>query len=357
VHRKDGDRYRPLARLTTGGDKITYTGATAWAGDLMVSTFNKGLIWVNAANGDYTFINQPLVLPSPAVAQSAVDHNGRLWVATTRGIAVLESPHSGRILPTKELPLSAYRTDGLLVTFEDRAEFLKPKIAPERRPRAYSYVPTTSGPALGYWGNVTVGGKEIEVPGSAVEHIAELPDRTLIAMSGERLYHVDFGSGGAKELQEPHVEVSGLAVVGDFVWAATTTGEIHRSSATPPVAFSRIIALPKPGASTLHRFGDTLIVANNDGVRFGEKLGAVVHTDGLRSPRLATTADGTVWLIGEQDGHLRLGRLRREGETVVWETVEAKGLARVPGVQHLSRPAAPLRFAPAPTSSNSRSRS
>lgn len=336
IHEKQGGRYRPIVRITTDGDRLNYTSLALWGNFLAITTYNKGVVLVDRESRSYGFINQPTVLPSLAVAHAVVDLSGHLWVATTRGIAEYESFGSGRKLPNKEIPLSAFRGDGLLINFEDRAEHLGVKAGFQRKPRAYSFVRTTHGAAMGFWGSLTVGGKEIAVSGSAVENIVELPGGRILATSGERLYHVDVAAGRAEKIETPQAEVSGLAVVGDFVWAATVTGELHRSSATQPLAFSRITVLPKPGPSALHRFGDTLIVANNDGVRYGEKLGAVLHTAGLRSPRLATTADGTVWLIGEQDGHWRLGRLRREGEAVAWETVEAKGLARVPGVQHLS---------------------
>ena len=337
IYEKRGGDFVPILRPRSEGDLFLFTSAAKWGDFLAVTTYNKGVVLVNPAAAEYSVVSQPSALPSPAAAQAAADHQGRLWVATTRGISVFESLRFGQSFFSQDAPLSAHRwPTGLLITYEDRAEQIPAKGPIERRPRFFSYAPTAHGPALGYWGKINVGGREISVPGSAVEHIAELPGGTLVVMSGERLYHVDVGAGVAKELKEPPVEVSGLAVVGDFVWAATTTGGIYRSSVAPPLAFSPVARMATAGASRLHRFGDILIVADRDGVRYGEKLGAVLHTAGLRSPRLATTGDGTVWLIGEQDGHWRLGRLRREGEAVAWETVEAKGLARVPGVQHLS---------------------
>ncbi|MBC7368829.1 MAG: response regulator [Undibacterium sp.] len=189
---------------------------------------------------------------------------------------------------------------------------------------------------MGTWEKLAVGEKEFRLPGSSVDVITELPDGRLLATSGERLYSVDYTTGRTERLKEPQGEVTGMAVVGDTLWAATVTGELLRSPVAPPLAFTKFAALPKSAGTALHRFGDTLIVANAEGVCFGEHLRVVGRTAGLRSPRLATTADGAVWLLGEQDGHWRLGRLRREGDLVSWETVEAKGLTQLSGVHALS---------------------
>jgi signal transduction histidine kinase/CheY-like chemotaxis protein len=86
----------------------------------------------------------------------------------------------------------------------------------------------------------------------------------------------------------------------------------------------------------LHRLGDTVVVANSDGVAFGPAQRPVAHTAGLRAPFLATTDDGTLWLLGEQNGHTRLGRLRSSDGMIAWETVAAKGLAQLADAHHLS---------------------
>lgn len=336
IYSKQGDRYRPIVRLKTDGDPFLYTSVARWGEFLAITTYNKGLVLVDPAKAEFSVMAQSTVLPSPSATHAVVDRSGRLWVGTSRGISLLESFRFGQVLQTKEFPVSAFRSEGLLINYEERAEYRLPKGQVDLRPRAFAYALTTHGRAIGYWGKLSVGEKEFLVPGSAVECIAELPDGTLLATSGERLYQVDYATGRTELLKEPHAEVSSLAVVGDTLWAATVTGELQRSPVVLPLAFTPFASLPKSSASSLHRFGDTLIVANSESVCFGEQLRVAGNTAGLRSPRLATTADGAVWLIGEQNSHWRLGRLRRDGDDVSWETVEAKGLAQLPGVQFLS---------------------
>lgn len=336
INRKQGDRYQPIMRLNTEGDRFLYTSVALWEDLIAITTYNKGLILVDPGSAEYAVVGQSGVLPSPAAAHAAADREGRLWVGTSRGIALLESFRFGLIRPTREFPLSAFRVGGLLINYEDRSEFVSQNNRAERRPRVFAYVQTSHGPATGYWGEFSVGGKLFSVPGSAVEAIVELPDRSLLATSGERLYRVDCPTGRTELLKNPRDEVSSLTVVGATVWATTITGELHRSPVVSPLAFAKFASLPKNAVSSVHRFGDTLIVANSESVSFGEQLKVVKNTAGLRSPRLATTGNGTMWLIGEQAGHWRLGRLRREGDGVSWETVEAKGLTQLPGVQYLS---------------------
>ena len=336
IYEKKSDRYRPILRLKTDGDPFLFTSVAKWGDLLAITTYNKGLILVDPAVPSYRVIAQPSVLPSPGAIHAVADPAGRLWVGTTRGIALLESPRFGRVWPTKEFPVSAFRSAGLLINYEDRAEYHLSGLPMDRRPRAYAQVPTRHGLALGYWAKLKVGEKEFRLPGSSVDVIAELPDGTLLATAGERLYRIDYASGQVERIAESQGEVTSLTVVGDTVWAATVSGELLRSPATGPLAFAKVASLPRSTASSLHRFGETLIVANSETVAFGEGLARVAQTAGVRSPRLATTADGTVWLLGEQNGHWRLGRLIRAAAGIAWETVEAKGLAQLPGVQHLS---------------------
>lgn len=336
IYEKQGEHYVPIVRLKTEGDPFLYTSMAKWENLLAITTYNKGLILVDPRTASYRVISQTSVLPSLGAIHSVADPSGRLWVGTTRGVSLLESFRFGSILPTKEFPVSAFRSEGLLINYEDRGEFRPETGPPERRPRAFAVVPTTHGLAIGYWGKFSIGATEFPAPGSAVEVIAELPNGTLLATSGERLYQADYVTGRTELIEGTQGQVASLAVVGDSVWASTVTGELLRSSAVTPLAFTKFASLPRTAPSRLHRFGDILIVANSESVRFGEKLAVVKNTSGLRSPRLATTADGTVWLLGEQDGHWRLGRLRREGTGVSWETVEAKGLTQLPGVQFLS---------------------
>jgi ligand-binding sensor domain-containing protein len=121
VYRKEQDRYVPISRLTTEGDRFLYTSVALWGNLLAITTYNKGLILFDPNAVEYAVLAQPSVVPSPAVAHAAVDRAGRLWVGTTRGISLLESFRFGRNWPTKEFPLSAFRDQGLLINYEDRA--------------------------------------------------------------------------------------------------------------------------------------------------------------------------------------------------------------------------------------------
>ncbi len=336
VYEKYGANYNPVAKLKTDGDKFLYTSVTKWGNLLAITTYNKGLILVDPTAAGFSVISHPTALPSLGAIHAVEDQLGHLWVGTTRGIALFQPFRFGQTLPTKDYPLSAFRSDGLLINYEDRAEYRLPEGPPERRPRSFGHFLTTHGVAKGSWGELTIGEKDFRLPGSAVEHITELPDGNLLATSGERLYFVNYSAGSTALLAGPPGEVTSLAVVGAYVWTATVSRDLYRAPVAPPIAFTKFAALPKSSPSTLHRFGDTLIVANNERVTFGVELRAVEHTAGLKSPRLATTADGAVWLLGEQAGHWRLGRLYQHRMSVTWETVEAKGLAQLPGVQHLS---------------------
>jgi signal transduction histidine kinase/CheY-like chemotaxis protein len=336
VYEKQGAHYVPVAKLETEGDKFLYTSVAKWGNLLAITSYNKGMMLFDPAKGSFRAVTHPTALASLGALDAVEDQLGRLWVGTTRGISLFEPFRFGQALPTKDHPLSAFKSEGLLINYDDRAEYRPPESPPELRRRTYVRILTSHGVATGYWGELTVGDEDFPLPGPVVQQIAELPDRTLLANCGERLYSVNYVTRETQLLTEPQSEVISLAVVGSSVWAATVSRELYRASATPPIAFTKFSALPKNSPSTVHPFGDTLIVANNERVSFGEELRAVEHTAGLKSPHLATTADGSVWLLGEQAGHWRLGRLRRQGPTVAWETVEAKGLAQLPGVQHLS---------------------
>ena len=307
-----------------------------WANRLVVTTINKGLVFLEVDSLQTNAVTHPSALPSLGTTHALVDKAGRLWVATTRGIALFEPPRFGQFFPTTDYPLSAFRTDGLLINHEDRADYFPVADQPERLPRAFSVTPTTHGFATGFWGKLRIGDKVFKLHSASIGNTTELPSGNLLVPAGEGLHFIDYAAGRADLVDALKGEISGLAVVRDQLWAATFYGELFRSPPAPPFTFTKIADLPKNTTTTLHRLGDTLIAASAEQIFYGEPLKVVEHTSGLRKPLLATTADGAVWLLGEQHGHVRLGRLRQSGDSVAWETVEAKGLAQLADVHHLS---------------------
>jgi hypothetical protein len=194
IYEKQGAHYQSIMRLKSDSDLFLYTSVAKWGELLAITTYNKGLILVAPRTASYRVISQTSTLPSLGAIHSVADSSGRLWVGTTQGVSLLESFRFGSILPTKEFPVSAFRSDGLLINYEDRGEFRPESGLPERRPRAFAVVPTTHGLAIGYWGKFSVGAKEFQAPGSSVEVIAEIPNGRILATSGERFYEADYAS-------------------------------------------------------------------------------------------------------------------------------------------------------------------
>ncbi|MCX6952928.1 MAG: response regulator [Verrucomicrobia bacterium] len=335
LYRDEGSGYRLVTSLKIINLWLI-TSASTWNELVAVTTYNKGLVLIDPKSGQTTHITRASGLPTLGTTCSFSDNQGRLWIGTDQGIVLAEPLRYGHRIASKDYPISAARSEGLLINYEDRAEYYHQDGREERLPRAYTLTSTQYGLALGAWNRTIVEGKEFPTPGNRVGTIAELPDGSLLAGMGERLSLLDPRSGTSQPLPSSPTEISSFAVVGGRLWGATIEGEILRSAPVPPFAFTKIAALPHATSATLHRLGETLIVGTSDGVRFGEQLRDVENTPGIRSPRLATTSDGTVWLLGEQAGKWRLGRLRDGGGTVAWETVEAKGLALLPDVHYLS---------------------
>jgi signal transduction histidine kinase/CheY-like chemotaxis protein len=336
IYKKELGAYSVVSTIKNSGDRYLHTSFAKWGNLLVVTTYNKGVLFVDLETGQLATVTHPAALPAQGTTHAIVDRFGRLWVATTRGVSVFEPLGVGSSTPTTAYPLSAYRTEGLLINFEDRAEY-RPLSGPsEIRPRAFSLLNTTHGIASGFWQKIRIGTRETKLSGADVGVITELKDGNILAAAGDHFYHIDPRLKSPTLLTEPKGEISGLAVVGEYLWAATISSELHRSAPSYPFAFTKVATLPKNSATTLHRLGETLIIASTESVTFSERQIPVAHTAGIRSPRLATTADDTVWLLGEQQGLPRLGRLRQTGGTVSWETVEAKGLTLLSDVHHLS---------------------
>lgn len=336
IYLREGIGYRLLTKLTTEGDYFLLTSVARWENTLVVSTFNKGLVFVDIRTGNMRAVTNPLALPSLGTTHAIADKNGRLWIATTRGISLFDRVAYGHIVPTKNYPLAAFRSPGLSINYDDGADHFPIDGPLERRPRAFTTTSTSHGAAYGYWGKLRIGPKEFTMANSDVALVGELPNGNFLTNVGSRAHYIDYGAGTVEPLKDALGEISGLTVIANQLWVATASGALYRSIATYPFAFTKVASLPKNSISTLHRLGTTLIVASNERVTFGEQQTPVAHTAGLRSPRLASTADGTLWLLGEQQGQMRLGRLAESDGSVSWETAEAKGLTLLTDVHHLS---------------------
>ena len=344
IFKFEAGAYREITNLTSKSDRILYTSVAKWGDLIAITTYNQGVLFFDTQAESYSALSQSdTKLPLTGAIHALADRHGRLWVASIRGITLFEPFKFGSIRTMTDDPVSAFRSEhGLRVNYEGRGEFFPAMGGTESHKHAYNEISTSHGVATGHWSELALAGHKIPLPGANVQVIAELPNGNLLATSGERLFYVNFPSGIAEPVTTPIGEITSLTVVGAEVWAATVSRELFRSPANRPIAFTKHASLSKTATSTLHRLGDTLVTANDERVTFGEKLSDIGYTAGLKSPFLATTGDGSVWLLGEQDGHWRLGRLRQDGHAVNWETVEAKGLSRLPGVQHLSANAGTL---------------
>lgn len=337
VYRREADSYKEIARVKNPvGDTYLYTGAVQWGHLAVVTTFNRGLLFFDLESGKFTPVVHPSTLVSLGVSHALTDRNDRLWLATTRGISVLAPYRFGQVTPTASYPVSAFRGEALIINYDDRAVSIHPDGRLENSPRAFSFLQTKQGAAFGFWRRMQLGTEEFGFAGDSVDIISELPGGGYFVTCGPNSYVVDPAARPPKLLDEPRGKVTGFAAAANHLWAATEGNILYRAPFDSPRSFEKAALLPNSAATTLHRLGQTLIIAGSESVTFSERQIPVAHTAGIRSPRLATTADGTLWLLGEQQGHSRLGPLRQINGTVSWETVEAKGLTLLSDVHHLS---------------------
>lgn len=335
LYQKSNDAYRLVTTFKEDPDRL-FTSAVTWEDLVLVTTFNQGAILIDPETAQTTSITRDTVLPSLVVTEALADRSGRVWMGTNLGICVSESLRYGKTISAKDYPISAIRSEGLLINYGDRSEYHHSKAPQENLPRNYSLLQTSHGLAIGLWSKIRIGEKEFQTPGGSVGAMIELPDGNLLSFSGARCYFIDYRSDRTELLPDINFEASGLVSIGSRLWAAAFDGGLYLSSSARPLTFSKTAELPNHAAAKLHRLGSTLIVAMRDNICFGEQLRIVENTTGLRSPRLANTADGTLWLVGEQAGEWRLGRLLQIGDNVSWQTVEAKGLPLLPEVHYLS---------------------
>ncbi len=334
LYTKDGSAYQRTTDVKELNQALI-TSVVSWGKFIAVATYTKGLALIDPDSGKIDFVTRATGLPTLGITSLFADKDGHLWAGTNQGIVVFESLKFGHRVATKDYPLAAARADGLLISHEDHTDYFHRDGREEILPRTYALTPTNQGLAIGLWGKVRIGEREIATPGNKVDLITSLPNGDVLAAASERLYVVDVAAGKAELVQKQIGEVSGLALADGQLWAATFDGALYRAEPKPPYAFEKVATLPNGTSAKLHALGNTLIVASPDGMRTGEDFAAVAHTAGVRQPRLARSSSD-LWLVAEQDGAHRLGRLVQTDAGVSWETVEAKGLAALPDVHYFS---------------------
>ncbi len=298
-----------------------------WEDSVVVGSASRGLALLVPKTGELHFLNREVGLPSLAICCLFPDTRGRLWVGTSQGIALFESQKFGQQNADANAPRFAASHQGLFVSHEDSAIFYHDDGREETIPqKVYEFISFRSGYALGFWDKIQVAAKTIPVPGGRIGASIELPGGQLLVTAVQNVYLVDPVSGESAPVAAPQTEFTGLTVIGESLWGAGLNGSLYRSPVTPPLAFAHVSDLGGTSATQLAHLGTILVTASNSGVRFGEHLRSVGGTRNLHNPHLAENADG-VWLLGEQDGAHRLGRLALAGDAIEWQTVEAKGLS------------------------------
>ncbi len=342
LYRKENETYLHVTDIKDLNLAVI-TSVVSWGKFIAVATYTKGLALIDPDSGKIDFVTRATGLPTLGITSLFTDKDGHLWVGTNQGIVVFESLRFGHRIAARDYPLTAARTeDGFLIGYENRTDYFHNDGLEEHLDRSYTLAQTARGTAIGFWGKLRIGAQEFSLQGNKVDYVESLPNGDVLTAVGEQLYVVD-AAGKAELVQKQIGEVSGLALADGQLWAATFDGALYRAEPTRPYAFARVATLPGGTGAKLHALGKTLIVASADGVRFGEQFTEVAHTAGVRQPRLARSSSD-LWLVAEQDGAHRLGRLVPSDRGVSWETVEAKGLAALPDVHYFSASGDTLTF-------------
>ncbi|MDD3180558.1 MAG: response regulator [Opitutaceae bacterium] len=337
---------RALYRKTTGGYQVItgvedlssaiITSATQWGDRIAVSTATRGLAIMNPQTGQVDFVTRASGLPTLVTLKTYVDASDRLWVGTNQGISLFEPFTTGHRLAVTDPPVGALRQNGLIVSYESHLDYYRSGGSVTSHPPAWFLGTTAHGPAMGFWGRTRIGSEEFQTPGNRVSAIAELPNERYLAVVSVHLYEIDYRASTVRLIEDAPGNFTDVTCIGSTIWGGSLSGELYKADTTSPIRFSPVAKLSDSTPTLLARLGGTLIVfTNNSVLYYDDSLKPVGHTQGIKNPRLAEATDCT-WLAGEQDGQLRLGRLRKTGHTVSWETVEAKGLAALDKVSHLS---------------------
>lgn len=326
LYRNEAGTFRPAIATKALANKVIVVDVAHWGRVLALATFSQGVILYDTADGSMRVLDRSSGLASQITSGVLSDSAGRLWVGTPQGLVVFESPRFGHLLIDNSYPQFSARFAGLFVSHEDSAIYYRENGKEETYPqRVYEFVPTANGVALGFAGKVRLGETDYAAKGNRIGATIELGDGKLLVTSGENLYLIDPAAGTSTLVPAPQTEFTGLAIIGETLWAAGINGSLYRANVQPPFAFTKVAALAAAGPTKLQRLHTTLITASNAGVRFGEHFQTVAAAGDISNPFLAENADG-LWLMADQGGLHRLGRLVETAGNVAWQTVEAKGL-------------------------------
>ncbi len=337
LYRSIDGEYRRLASAAALSDRAVVLSVSKWGRFVALATSSKGLSLFDPETNQLRFITLASGLPSLVACSLFVDRQERLWLGTSKGITLFAAQIFGQLIADGSNPLFAVRSNGLFVSHEASAIYYHDdgheEIVGER---VYEFLPTRSGYAFGLWGKIQFGSTSLEIPANRIGANIALPSGNHLVTSLERTYVVDFARARVTYAPSPSTELTGFTLIENLLWAAGSNGAIYRSPTGPVLKFEKVADLAGAGPTKLSHLGNVLVAVSHIGVRFGEQLRPVASTRDLQNPHLAENAKGGLWLLGEQDGVHRLGRLVLSGNAVEWQTVDAKGLSLLPDPHSLN---------------------
>ncbi len=336
LYQKTDDKFSVIMNAKALNTESIIATATGWDQRVAVPTIFSGLAVLDPALRTVSYYKKGSGLPSLMLYTAFADKNGRLWTGHKDGITVFESAKYGSKTVFKDAPLGVVRSNGLWISYEDRSEYYRADGSFEKLPRAFKLIETPQGPMFGLPSELLLNGKKIAVPGGRISKNIQLPDGRFLVVSGEKLFLVETASAQGEHINIGTPEVVGIALHNETLWVSTNDGTLCTLPVRPPFHLLRRKDIPGKVAADLNQVDGTIILFTRDRVMFGDDFADVENTVGISNPLMARTSDGTLWMAGEQQGVMRLGRLTRHGKILRWETTEAKGLNQLSDLRSFS---------------------
>ena len=336
LYKRDGAGFQILAN-TDLLSSSPVTSYTEWNETMVLTTYTKGVVLIEGRSGVLHFLTRSAGLPTLATVASFQDKDKRLWIGTANGLVLFEPLAIGRHLFAKDAITAALRMpEGLLINYEDHLAYHPDEGPDQQLPHAWALVPTPHGPGLGFFNKARIGPKEFPASGNAVTAIREFTDDTYLALAGPLVYLLDYRTGTSRTVDGAPRNLNDLLVLDGQIWLTTNSGDLLISPGSSPLTFQPIPVAKAIGTNPfLYHLDHTIIVATDDGVFHGKAMAPVDGAERLSNPRLA--ASGTdLWLIAEQNGELRLGRIESRDGRIRWNVVSARGLATLGKIMTLS---------------------